>query len=331
MLLCLGIDSQFAMCESVITVAHDAGVEDWLTKRTGINVTKGRFIAGFCLFAWALGLIFCTRAGLYWFNLFDNYTCVVAMFFVTLMECLGLMWMNPETYPAFVRRVKDWTGRQLGPVIWFQWKFFCPALLAFLTVYSGTTWDLMGAGESLPYPEGNGYLPPWSIYVGWALGMIPILGFVVAALACKSNEKVAPKEAQEGNGTPALPHLRTQNSLFDGVEHQNTDPAEVRDTPFYTGPKATRAVELDAVPEDVEDEVDPESRRRCITLNTLDGLTPWKGPEASATGTATAASVIGQTTSGIDISLDNTAEASPSRDPTPRMRTFVKCGPWFCG
>ncbi|CAK0809556.1 unnamed protein product [Prorocentrum cordatum] len=70
MLFCLGIDSQFAMCESVITVLSDAGADKWLTRRLGCQFSKGRFVFLYCAISYMSGLIFCTRAGVYWFNLF---------------------------------------------------------------------------------------------------------------------------------------------------------------------------------------------------------------------------------------------------------------------
>lgn len=182
MLLCLGIDSQFAMCESVVTVLHDAGAEATIERCTGYRLPKPAFTALICAVSYLLGLIFVTRAGVYWFNLFDYYTCVIAMFFVTLLECFGLMWYSKSTWPSFVARVQDWTGRSLGKAFMVSWKYVCPALLALLTVLSLIKWDLMGASKSKRYPEGSGYLPGWSILLGWTLGLLPVLGFVLLAL-----------------------------------------------------------------------------------------------------------------------------------------------------
>jgi len=203
-LLCLGIDSQFAMCESVITVLHDAGVERFLEKVTGFSFRKPVFVGALCFVSYLLGLVFVTRGGIYWFNLFDYYTCVVSLFFVTLLECIGLMWYNFQTWPKFVGRVQDWTGRVLGKAFMISWRFVVPALLLLLFVISFLEWDLMGARGSKPYPEGTGYLPGWSILVGWTLGLLPIVGFFVVALLPPSAqgglERTGSTDSVQGNG-----------------------------------------------------------------------------------------------------------------------------------
>mmetsp|Transcript_17094 Transcript_17094/g.48880 ORF Transcript_17094/g.48880 Transcript_17094/m.48880 type:complete len:646 (-) Transcript_17094:757-2694(-) len=171
MLLCLGIDSQFAMVESVVTVLSDAGVGSSLRRPVLVGIV--------CTVSYLLGLIFVTRGGIYWFELFDNYSCVLAMFFVTAMECFGLMWFNKSTWPRFQNRVRDWTGATLGWKCTASWKFICPALIVAVTVLSLNTWDIMGARDSQPFPQGRGHLPEWSIWLGWSIGLLPIVLAVV--------------------------------------------------------------------------------------------------------------------------------------------------------
>jgi len=172
MLLALGIDSQFAMVESVVTVLSDAGLQDRLSRPALSGIV--------CLVSYALGLVFVTRGGIYWFNLFDNYSCLLVLFVVTGLECLGLTWTSAgQTWQDFKIRCQEWTGIALGRVFQVGWKWFCPLLLAALFLADVTPplgkLDLMGAETSIPYPEGEGYLPRWSIYVGWCLALVPVL------------------------------------------------------------------------------------------------------------------------------------------------------------
>jgi len=189
MLLCLGIDSEFAMCESVITVLHDAGVNSALERKLGRRVPKPVFTGAICFISYILGLIFVTRSGLYWFNLFDNYTCVVAPFLVTLIECVGLMVWDWTVWPGFKNRVQAWTGRELGCTFVVFWRYLCPALLTFLFIFAFTNWDLQGARSSKPFPEGSGYLPKWSVAVGWVLGLLPVVAFAAFAIFGGSGTK----------------------------------------------------------------------------------------------------------------------------------------------
>lgn len=171
MLFCLGIDSQFAMVESVMTVIHDAKI--------GGNLPKSAVCGIVCGVSWVLGIfLFTTRAGLYWFNLFDYYTCVVAMFFVTIMECLGMM-LKKGLWDKYAGLVKENTGRELGKEWTFFYTFLCPILIGGLLLLAMTTMDLMGAKSSVALKDGgSGLYPTWSIGAGWFLGLVPIFGFV---------------------------------------------------------------------------------------------------------------------------------------------------------
>uniref|UniRef100_A0A7S1RMK9 Uncharacterized protein n=1 Tax=Alexandrium catenella TaxID=2925 RepID=A0A7S1RMK9_ALECA len=170
MLLCLGIDSEFAMIESVMTVIHDSKIAP--------NLPKPALAGIVCGVSYLLGLIFVTRAGIYWFELFDYYTCVVAMFFVTFMEVFWFMWGDAKTFENFSTQVKVWTGRRISPFYKIMWKFVCPVVILALMVMAFGTHDLMDAETSKPYPEGSGFLPNWSIHLGWKLGLLPLFAFI---------------------------------------------------------------------------------------------------------------------------------------------------------
>lgn len=174
MLFCLGIDSQFAMVESVMTVLHDAKI--------GHSMPKAQVTAIVCGVSWFLGLIFVTKGGIYWFNLFDYYTCVVAMFVVTIFECVGVSWLRGDLWQEYTTKVQKFTGRTLGSYWIIFYKFICPILICGLLFLALNTFDLMGARKSVRYPEGRGFLPTWSIYLGWLLGLLPIAGLFVGPL-----------------------------------------------------------------------------------------------------------------------------------------------------
>eukprot|EP00931_Biecheleriopsis_adriatica_P027529 TRINITY_DN16551_c0_g1_i1.p1 TRINITY_DN16551_c0_g1~~TRINITY_DN16551_c0_g1_i1.p1 ORF type:complete len:499 (-),score=70.21 TRINITY_DN16551_c0_g1_i1:127-1623(-) len=179
MLLSLGIDSQFAMVETVVTVLSDAGLNRKLTRPALSGLV--------CLVSYVIGLIFVCRGGIYWFTMFDYYSSVLVMFAVTCLECIGLTWSGGgKKWAEFKQRCKEWTGRELGLGFDLGWKFVCPVLLCALLLVNVIPpigkFDLMDAESSKPYPEGTGYLPTWSIYVGWAIALLPILAIAVVAV-----------------------------------------------------------------------------------------------------------------------------------------------------
>jgi len=166
MIFCLGIDSQFAMVECVMTVISDAKVAPSLSKPKLAGIV--------CGVSFLIGLIFVTRGGIYWFNLFDYYSCLAVMFVVCMMECIGVTWSNEFIFQSFEEKVRQLTGKTLGVAWEALYKYVNPFLLLVLMAMCVSTLDVMGARGSKPYPEGSGYLPIWSIYVGWALALTPI-------------------------------------------------------------------------------------------------------------------------------------------------------------
>jgi len=179
MLLCLGIDSEFAMVESVVTVLEDAGY--------GKKMGRAKLAAVVCFVTYLIGFIFMTRSGLYWFELFDYYTCIVVFFAVTLLECCGLMWQDRSVWTTFLQLVVEQTGKPIPHFFFLMWRYVSPAFLMLLVIISVTSWDVMGAGESEPYPEGSGYYPGWSVWLGWFLGLIPIVMLVVVGFMPLAN------------------------------------------------------------------------------------------------------------------------------------------------
>jgi len=115
-------------------------------------------------------------------QLFDTYVGVVGLFFVTGTECVGFMWFHRKGWLDYVACVKLHTGIILGPLLRVLWMLVCPFILCALFVIGLTNVDLMGAKASKPYPEGTGFMPEWSIYLGWSVALMPLASFVVAAV-----------------------------------------------------------------------------------------------------------------------------------------------------
>mmetsp|Transcript_100856 Transcript_100856/g.289913 ORF Transcript_100856/g.289913 Transcript_100856/m.289913 type:complete len:642 (-) Transcript_100856:419-2344(-) len=174
MLLSLGIDSQFAMIESIVTVCADAGLDKRLRRPVLAGIV--------CLVEFCIGLVFVTRGGIYWFRLFDNYSCLIALFFVAAMEAIGLTWSDANLWAAFKRRVTEWTGIRLGMAFLVSWKFVCPLLIIAVAALSLKSWDVMDARRSRPFPEGTGAFPVWSIWFGWAMALLPVLVALLSTL-----------------------------------------------------------------------------------------------------------------------------------------------------
>uniref|UniRef100_H2Z9J5 Transporter n=1 Tax=Ciona savignyi TaxID=51511 RepID=H2Z9J5_CIOSA len=124
MLITLGLDSQFAMTETVIT-----GLTDEFPKYLMHN--KFKFTAFICSICFLLGLLLVTEGGFFWFNLYDWYSAYYGLYFLTIFLC------HFFTYPwRFNKDMKLMLGREPNWYYRINWMLFSPGLLVFITLFS---------------------------------------------------------------------------------------------------------------------------------------------------------------------------------------------------
>ena len=83
MLLTLGIDSAFSLVEAVSTSFSEK-----------LGLRKLSVTAGFCVIGFMIGLIFISKAGLYWLDIVDHYINNYAVTVVGLLECVFIGWFG---------------------------------------------------------------------------------------------------------------------------------------------------------------------------------------------------------------------------------------------
>ncbi|NER81646.1 MAG: sodium-dependent transporter [Leptolyngbya sp. SIO1D8] len=152
MLLSLGIDSAFSLIEPAI-----AAVQDIQTRFKGTLIA-----AGVCLAALATGLIYTTRAGLYFLDIVDHFITTYNSMLVGLgTAILGGWIVGAESLRRYINEVSDWqVGRWWNVSI----KWLIPIVLTTLLV-TQLTIDLR-----TPY---EGY-PAWALAIGWATVFVPL-------------------------------------------------------------------------------------------------------------------------------------------------------------
>uniref|UniRef100_H2Z9J6 Transporter n=1 Tax=Ciona savignyi TaxID=51511 RepID=H2Z9J6_CIOSA len=132
MLITLGLDSQFAMTETVIT-----GLTDEFPKYLMHN--KFKFTAFICSICFLLGLLLVTEGGFFWFNLYDWYSAYYGLYFLTIFLCLAITYGYGHffTYPwRFNKDMKLMLGREPNWYYRINWMLFSPGLLVFITLFS---------------------------------------------------------------------------------------------------------------------------------------------------------------------------------------------------
>ncbi|HDM78687.1 MAG TPA: sodium-dependent transporter [Deltaproteobacteria bacterium] len=145
-LLSLGINSAFSLVEGFITNLRDL-----------VNISKERASLYVCAGAFLLGLIFTTKAGLYWLDIIDHYVANLGMVTVALVESILVGWFFGVD--RFRKMVNETSEIRLGK--WFNVvvKYIIPiTLITMMTKYYY---------EEFQKPYG-GY-PVWCLVIGAGL------------------------------------------------------------------------------------------------------------------------------------------------------------------
>lgn len=127
MLFMLGIDSQFAGMEGMMTALDD-------TTLISRKIPRPVVIALFCAFSFLLGLPFSLQNGQYLVDLFDNYSANFPLMLVAFFEVIAVSWVYG--LDRFCTDFEYMTGYYPNIVWRALWGVITPLTLAFVTIYS---------------------------------------------------------------------------------------------------------------------------------------------------------------------------------------------------
>ncbi|KAI5730639.1 hypothetical protein M8J76_015916 [Diaphorina citri] len=226
MLFVLGLDSEFALLENVLTSVSD----EFLVLRNH----KLPFCICTALVCYVIGLSCVTHGGNYVLTLMDVYGGGTAVLFIAIFECVSLVWVYGLKNLCW--DLKFMLKFQPGVYWRFTWVFCAPVILATIFIYS------IIAHKPLHY-ENYDY-PDWADGVGWCLAclsmcQIPFWALVVVLRAKGSSLKqkflnaISPTE----DWGPADPEIKKQwaeeKKNFEKNEEikQSEDLFEISDQP----------------------------------------------------------------------------------------------------
>ncbi|MFH0777760.1 MAG: sodium-dependent transporter [Candidatus Eisenbacteria bacterium] len=153
MLLILGLTSLVSLVEAVVTGLRD---------KFSITRRKATFIV--CTVGALMGLIYSTRAGLYWLDIVDHWALTYGLVVIGIVECIFLGWVfDIGSLRKFVNEVSE---IKLG-----RWWEIC---IKFVTPAALTVSLLLSISSEVLNPYG-GY-PTWAVLTGgWALVTAAVL------------------------------------------------------------------------------------------------------------------------------------------------------------
>nr|XP_040050712.1 sodium- and chloride-dependent GABA transporter ine [Gasterosteus aculeatus aculeatus] len=168
MLLCLGLDSQFATVEVAITFIKDEfgpQVLRFLKREELLTLVM-------CSIGFLLGIPHVTKGGIYVFQLMDHYTAVVSLMFLAFFEVVAVCWIFGV--PRLSSIVKRMQGN--NPNIYFRvcWLLLSPLLVLCILISSIVYYT--------PAHYGEYSYPGWAEAVGWCVSLVSIIWIPLGAI-----------------------------------------------------------------------------------------------------------------------------------------------------
>ncbi|XP_072204217.1 sodium-dependent proline transporter isoform X3 [Excalfactoria chinensis] len=169
MLLTLGLDSQFAFMETIVTAVTDE-FPYYLRPK------KAFFSAVICVGLFLMGLILTTEGGMYWLVLLDDYSAGFGLMVVVITTCLVVT--RVYGMKRFCRDIHMMLGFQPGPYFRTCWMVLSPATMMALLVYNIIKYQ--------PSEYGSYRFPAWAEALGILMGLCSCLmipaGMLMAVL-----------------------------------------------------------------------------------------------------------------------------------------------------
>ena len=123
-----------------------------------------------CLAASSAGIIYTTRAGVYFLDLVDHFVTSYNLLLVGILQTILAGWLyGAEKLRRYINQVSDW---QVGKWWNVSIKYIIPLVLVTLLVTQ------FSQDIQIPY---QGY-PNWALNIGWALALAPFLLFLFLLL-----------------------------------------------------------------------------------------------------------------------------------------------------
>lgn len=173
MLLCLSLNSQFAIVEVVITSIQD-GFPKWVKKHL---MCHEMLVLVVCIVSFLFGLPHITQGGIYFFQLVDHYTASISIMILAFFEVIAISWFYGAHRLA--RNVQDMTGRNPSLYIRFCWWVAAPVLLMAVWVFCLIDY------EPPSYNNGAYKYPKWAEILGWmiaSLSLVCIPAFAIVVI-----------------------------------------------------------------------------------------------------------------------------------------------------
>ncbi|XP_046826895.1 sodium- and chloride-dependent GABA transporter ine isoform X1 [Vespa crabro] len=163
MMVCLSLNSQFAIVEVVVTSIQD-GFPNWVKRRL---LCHEMLVLVICVVSFLFGLPNITQGGIYFFQLIDHYAASLSIMFLAFFEVFAISWCYGVR--RLCNNVKEMTGRV--PSMYFQFCWLVAAPLLILAVWVFSLIDY----EPPTYRNGEYEYPWWAEAIGWGIASLSLI------------------------------------------------------------------------------------------------------------------------------------------------------------
>lgn len=167
LVICLGIDSQFATVEVIITSVKDG----WQNLNKYLSHELLVFIICFTSFICGVPHVF--QGGIYWFHILDYYSATISLMYVAFFETVAIVWCYGAGRLA--KNVADMTGKEPSVFFRLSWKVTAPCLI-------GIIWAFTLLDYRTPsYNKGQYIYPEWCHALGWMVTSLSLAALPAVA------------------------------------------------------------------------------------------------------------------------------------------------------
>ncbi|KAM4583098.1 sodium- and chloride-dependent neutral and basic amino acid transporter B(0+) [Fundulus diaphanus] len=180
MLLTVGLDSQFAGIEVLVTCLLDAFPKAFKSKRALLTIAT-------CSALYLLGLPCVTTAGIYWVTLIDQFVASWVLLLLVLFELIGLSYIYGGN--RFIEDIEMMIGKKsFGFWLWWRacWFFISPCIILVILGWSIATF--------VPPTYGKVDYPSWGLALGGCTTAFVLIWFPVVAIYKLIKAKGSPWE-----------------------------------------------------------------------------------------------------------------------------------------
>jgi len=167
MLLCLGIDSQFATVEVIITSLKDGF-------KTMQDLRHEVLVLIVCAASFIFGIPHVMQGGIYSFTIVDFYSATISLMFIALFETVAIVWCYGAERLA--NNVQDMTGSRPSVFFTICWKYVAPLLILVIWVFTMTNYTTPS------FNSGKYIFPTWCLAIGWLITSLSLVSIPLVAL-----------------------------------------------------------------------------------------------------------------------------------------------------